>query len=450
MGPRGQVDLRDRGAPADRRSPPPPTEEKTHGRAAVGGRTVLGWNFSPAARRGRPLPSFGANGADAPDAPRRRRPRPRPRSSDEGPADRLQDGFRSAEPRAGIICACGHPHRRVAGRPSDDPIFSINARARARRASGGHVVTPASAPCSTTRARWRSMTVVEAFRAVPTDRAAAALRSRATRRSPRPSSTTCSVIQRWPTWRSRPDPGRDRGAAQRDDELHRAGAGDVHLQLLLERTGSSRATTCARWTRSRCSRRAAFDVEAFESGLVAQLERRARARDPQLPLPQPDRLHPRRGRVARRRRGPRPGGGAGPVALLVDLATRFGSQDRPAWSAPWSRSPTRSRSWPWTASKSFAQYGARVGALVAAVPDAERQRVASAMSFSCRGSQFNCNLGILAITSIMEDESLRDRVDAERRARRADDPARRGVQSRRQARPRLSATREGSSSPSSA
>ena len=51
---------------------PPSTEEKTHTVVPQsGGRTVLGWNFEiprPAAEE-LPLPSFGANGAGAPDAP---------------------------------------------------------------------------------------------------------------------------------------------------------------------------------------------------------------------------------------------------------------------------------------------------------------------------------------------------------------------------------------------
>ncbi|HVS18344.1 MAG TPA: aminotransferase class I/II-fold pyridoxal phosphate-dependent enzyme [Planctomycetota bacterium] len=70
----------------------------------------------------------------------------------------------------------------------------------------------------------------------------------------------------------------------------------------------------------------------------------------------------------------------------------------------------------WTVSKSFAQYGARVGALVACHPDeAERRRIQNALSFSCRGTWSNCNHhGMLAITELLSDPELRARSDRER------------------------------------
>ena len=165
----------------------------------------------------------------------------------------------------------------------------------------------------------------------------------------------------------------------------------------------------------------AFDVAAFEAGLVAQLERQGRAlvilnfpcHNPTGYTLDETEWHAVAAVLAR-------AANLGPVALLVDLAyVYFGSQDRHLWVRavePIAQQVTILAAW--TASKSFAQYGARVGALVAAVPDPEkRQQVSNAMSFSCRGSWSNCNhLGILAITSIMEDERLRARVDSERRA----------------------------------
>jgi aromatic-amino-acid transaminase len=70
----------------------------------------------------------------------------------------------------------------------------------------------------------------------------------------------------------------------------------------------------------------------------------------------------------------------------------------------------------WTVSKSFALYGARVGALVAAHPDAdERQRLFNALSYSCRGTWSNCNhLGLLAIERLLSDPELKARSDADR------------------------------------
>ena len=108
----------------------------------------------------------------------------------------------------------------------------------------------------------------------------------------------------------------------------------------------------------------------------------------------------------------------GPVSLLVDYAyAHFGSE--------------RSRDWlehvealgdgvlllcAWTASKGFAQYGARIGALVASHSDpAERTRIQNALSFSCRGTWSNCNhLGMLAIADLMDSAEASVRVDQER------------------------------------
>lgn len=62
----------------------------------------------------------------------------------------------------------------------------------------------------------------------------------------------------------------------------------------------------------------------------------------------------------------------------------------------------------WSASKQFTHYGLRVGALVAAIPDAaERAAVESALSYSCRGTWSNCNRGGLrAITNLLKNPEL--------------------------------------------
>jgi len=108
----------------------------------------------------------------------------------------------------------------------------------------------------------------------------------------------------------------------------------------------------------------------------------------------------------------------GPIALLVDLAyARFGS----AASQNWTRfAPAIAENVTllvaWSASKAFAQYGARVGALLATHPDKdERARISNALAFSCRGTWSNCNhLGILAISELLSDPAQRARVDGER------------------------------------
>jgi aromatic-amino-acid transaminase len=75
----------------------------------------------------------------------------------------------------------------------------------------------------------------------------------------------------------------------------------------------------------------------------------------------------------------------------------------------------------WSASKTFTEYGLRVGALVAVHPDPDvRRRVASALVFSCRGTWSNCNSGgLAAIARVMTDPELRARVASERGALKA-------------------------------
>ena len=70
----------------------------------------------------------------------------------------------------------------------------------------------------------------------------------------------------------------------------------------------------------------------------------------------------------------------------------------------------------WSASKQFTHYGLRVGALVAAIPDAkERAAVESALSYSCRGTWSNCNRGGLrAITNLLKNPELAAACRAER------------------------------------
>jgi aromatic-amino-acid transaminase len=75
----------------------------------------------------------------------------------------------------------------------------------------------------------------------------------------------------------------------------------------------------------------------------------------------------------------------------------------------------------WSASKSFALYGARVGALVAFCPDeSDRRRVASALSFSCRGTWSTSNTaGMFVIARALTEPALRARVDVERASLKA-------------------------------
>jgi aromatic-amino-acid transaminase len=107
-----------------------------------------------------------------------------------------------------------------------------------------------------------------------------------------------------------------------------------------------------------------------------------------------------------------------PITLLLDLAyAKFCGPRAVDWRA--AIEPLLGRVTllcAWTASKSFAQYGARVGALVAVEADrAERDKIRNALGFSCRGTWSNCNhLGMLAVTELLADSALRARADRER------------------------------------
>jgi aromatic-amino-acid transaminase len=107
-----------------------------------------------------------------------------------------------------------------------------------------------------------------------------------------------------------------------------------------------------------------------------------------------------------------------PVAFLLDLAyERFGAKSTHGWSHQIERMLDPAVVLiAWTASKAFAQYGARIGALVAVHEDArERERIVNALGFSCRGTWSNCNhLGLLAITELLSEPALKARADKER------------------------------------
>lgn len=113
----------------------------------------------------------------------------------------------------------------------------------------------------------------------------------------------------------------------------------------------------------------------------------------------------------------------GPIALVLDVAyARYGAGDL---GAVVDRVlPLAGKAlllFTWSASKSFTEYGLRVGALVAVHPDtAERDRLFNAFSYACRGTWSNCNAGgMAAVTRVLTDPELRARVDKERAALKA-------------------------------
>lgn len=113
----------------------------------------------------------------------------------------------------------------------------------------------------------------------------------------------------------------------------------------------------------------------------------------------------------------------GPVALVLDVAyARYGAADLGSTVDHVLRLAGKAMLlFAWSASKSFTQYGLRVGALVAVHPDkAVRQRVANALGFSCRGTWSTCNsAGMAAIARVLKEPALRAQADSERAAWKA-------------------------------
>ena len=111
-------------------------------------------------------------------------------------------------------------------------------------------------------------------------------------------------------------------------------------------------------------------------------------------------------------------GARGPVTVMIDAAyMEFGREAARSWI---SAVPGLLRSATvlvaWTASKSLAQYGARIGALVALHRDeGERTQIRNALGYTCRGTWSNCNhLGQLAVTDLLTEPVLAERVAVER------------------------------------
>jgi aromatic-amino-acid transaminase len=113
----------------------------------------------------------------------------------------------------------------------------------------------------------------------------------------------------------------------------------------------------------------------------------------------------------------------GPIALAFDVAyARYGATDLSrAVDKVLPIADKVQLLFAWSASKSFAEYGLRVGALVGLQKDpAERRILDNAFSFACRATWSNCNAGgMAAIARLLSDPALRARVDRERGALKA-------------------------------
>lgn len=309
------------------------------------------------------------------------------------------------------------------GRSGDDPIFTINSMAKARREAGEYVVNASLGALLNDDGSLAVMpSVVEAFRGVPADRGAAYA----------PIAGDVPYLEA-----VLDDVFGDVGLRAQAVAVATPGGTGALLNAVMNflEPGQALYTSSYYWSPYRIiaghnhrgvatfpmfDDEGAFHVAAFESGLNELLDRQGRALVIlNFPCHNPTGYTLNEAEWVAVRDALKRSSSRGPVALLVDLAyAHFGDQDRHLWARilePIAGDVTILAAW--TASKSFAQYGARVGALVAAIPDpAARQDVANALTYTCRGSWSNCNhLGLLAITDLITRDDYIERVAVDRR-----------------------------------
>lgn len=307
-------------------------------------------------------------------------------------------------------------------RPGDDPIFALNAEAMQRAREGENVINATLGALMDDGGQLAVMpTVFEAIRSIPAEQASAY--------APIAGDPAFLEAVIRDTFGSSPL------AAQSVAVATAGGTGAVHHGIVnfLE-PGQVLYTPNYFWgpykilanhnrrgveTFRMYDAEGRFDIESFETGLKVLLERQGRALVIfNFPCNNPtgytlDADEWRRVAEILEREGRRY-----PLAFMLDLAyARYGAAGSDAWVRELERTASSCTLLiAWSASKAFAQYGSRVGCLIATTPDdAERARIKNALAYSCRGTWSNCNhLGILAITKLLTDADLKASVDAER------------------------------------
>jgi aromatic-amino-acid transaminase len=320
-----------------------------------------------------------------------------------------------------------HLIRESQDRPGDDPIFALNAEAARRAAAGEHILNATLGALMEDDGRLAEMPCVsDALAAVPPELAAAYAPIAG---EPRFLSAVIRDLY-----------GESPLARDAVAVATPGGTGALHHAIVnFLSPGDALLTTDYYWgpyrtiaqhTRRRVETFGMFDAqgnfdgEAFAGALDALMARQGRALVIlNTPCHNPTGYSLGDEDWAALAAGLRAASGAGPVSLCIDLAyARFGTAPPTHWLEH-AESLTRDVQLlvAWTASKSFTQYGARIGALVASTSDAdERRRIAAALAYSCRGTWSNCNhLGMLAVTDLLEQPALAARADAERERLRA-------------------------------
>ncbi|MDP6538067.1 MAG: aminotransferase class I/II-fold pyridoxal phosphate-dependent enzyme [Planctomycetota bacterium] len=310
----------------------------------------------------------------------------------------------------------------VSDRPGDDPIFSLNAEASRRAAAGESVLNATLGALMDEEGRLAVMpTVSRAISGVPAETAAAYA----------PISGPPAFLEAVVA-----DTFGDSSLAEISVATATAGAtgGLAHAIATFLDRGQALLTTDYYWSpyriiASHAGREVelfemfddggAFHLAAFERALDDQLERQGRALVLfNFPCHNPTGYSLDEAEWEGVAEIVTRAGARAPVTFLVDLAyARFGAPGSESWVRHVERmSESAQVLVAWSASKAYAQYGARVGALIAPNRDPdERTRIANALGFACRGTWSNCNhLGMLAMTELLIDAGLRASVEDER------------------------------------
>ena len=307
-------------------------------------------------------------------------------------------------------------------RPADDPIFQLNGEATRRAQAGESIVNATLGALMEDDGTLAILpTVVEALRAVPAKRAAAY--APISGDAPYLSAVIEDVF------------GGTSVAPLSVAAATPGGTGALHhaIALFLE-PGQSLLTTDFHWspydTLAAQARRGVrnfrmfdaagrFDLAAYERGLDECLAEQGRALVfLNTPCHNPTGYSLDEDEWSAVARLTRAAGEKAPVAFLLDMAyARFGSDASQRFSRHAEEIlETCTFLVAWTASKSLAQYGSRIGALVACSrDDEERVRIKNALAHACRGTWSNCNhAGLLAAIEVLSKPDLRAKVDEER------------------------------------
>jgi aromatic-amino-acid transaminase len=303
----------------------------------------------------------------------------------------------------------------VTDRPGDDPIFSLNAEARRRAEAGESILNATLGALMTDEGRLHvPPSVAEAYRRIPLER------SSAYAPIPGPPAFLAAVKE---------DVLGETGLLASSTAVATTGGTGAVLHAITTflDIGQSLLTSSYFWSPYRTiashTRRGVetfrtfdesgrFDLRSLEERLSAQIADQGRALVIlNFPCHNPTGYTLDEQEWAGLVEVFERHAGRAPIAVLFDIAySKFAAPERGGWARHLERlSGSVQVLVAWSASKSFAQYGARVGALVAVhEDDAELRRISNALGYACRGTWSNCNhLGMLAVTELLTAQDLR-------------------------------------------